>query len=217
MSLDERAAVAALVSDLRWQIDQLKPRGIKDKAGNPYTASYYKRGLKSAVDRGGLAVVEFVRGYLYKPPSDGFKKLEEKNALDLACEFLVADAEKPYAHLFTDEDRAAARKRLGPHLEAIAGRKNPVAKIEALPDDLSALRELAESDPAPAPEDAIAINTKIVGLAPEDVVALTRLGRAHLDLHHDAEAIQAFEAVLEIDPSNPIAKRRLEILRFRAP
>lgn len=213
MSLEERAAVAALVSDLQRQVDQLKPRGIKDKAGNPYTASYYKRGLKSAIERGGLAVVEFVRGYLYKPPSEGFKKLEEKNALDLACEYLVADPEKPYAHLFTDEDREAARRRLGPHLEAIAARKNPVAKIAALPDDLAELRSLAEADPAP--EDAIAINAKIADAAPDDVIALVRLGRAHLDMRHDAEAIEVFERVLELDPGNAIARRRLEILRFR--
>ena len=214
MSLDERAAVAALVSDLHWQIGQLKPRGIKDKAGNPYTASYYKRGLKSAIERGGLAVVDYVRGYLYKPPSDGFKKLEEKNSLDLACEALVADPDKPYASLFTDEDRVAARDRLGPHLDAIAARKNPRARMEALPDSLAELRELAERDPTP--QDAIAINAKIVSLAPQEVVALVRLGRAHLDLHHDAEAIAAFERVLDLDPPNAIAKRRLEILRFRA-
>jgi tetratricopeptide (TPR) repeat protein len=214
MSLDERAAVAALVSDLRWQVDQLKPRGIKDKAGNPYTASYYKRNLKAAVDRGGLSVVEFVRGYLYKPPSDGFKKLEEKNSLDLACEALVADPDKPYAALFTDEDRAAAQERLGPHLAAVAARKNPVERMEALPDDLAELRTLAEGDPTA--DESIAINSKIVQLAPEEVVAFVRLGRAHLDLHHDAEAIDAFEKVLELDPSNPIAKRRLEVLRFRA-
>lgn len=214
MSPDERAAVAALVSDLHWQIDQLKPRGIKDAAGNPYQASYYKRGLKSAGEEGGSAVVEYVRRYLYKAPSDGFKKLEEKNALDLACEALVADGDKPYAHLFTDEDRAAARKRLGPHLEAIASRKNPIARIEVLPDDLVALRALAEDDPAP--EEAIAVNSKILQLAPGEIVALVRLGRAHLDLHHDAEAKQTFEKVLELEPSNPIARSRLKNLRFRA-
>jgi tetratricopeptide (TPR) repeat protein len=214
MTLDEREAVAALVSDLKWQVEQLKPRGIKDKAGNPYTAAYYKKGLKAAVAEGGTAVVEYVRGYLYKPPSDGFKKLEEKNSLDLACEALVADPDRPYAHLFSDEDRAAARKRLGPHLEAIAERKNPTAKIEALPDDLAELRKLAEAEPGD--EDAIAVNAKIAQLAPDDVVAHVRLGRAHLDMHHDEEAIAAFERVLELDPSNPIAKRRLEVLRFRA-
>ena len=214
MSIDERAAVADLVSDLRWQLDQLKPRGIKDKAGNPYTASHYKRSLKAAVDKGGPAVVEFVRGYLHKPPSDGFKKLEEKNSLDLACEALVADPDKPYADLFSEEDRAAARERLGPHLEAIAARKNPTARIEELPDDLAELRTLAENEPEP--EEAIAVNSKIAQLAPDEVVAFVRLGRAHLDMHHDAEAIEAFEKVLELDPSNAIAKRRLEVLRFRA-
>ena len=214
MSFDERAAVAALVSDLHRQVDQFRPRGIKDAAGNPYQASYYKRGLKAAVEEGGTAVVEFVRRYLYKAPSNGFVKLEEKNALDLACEALVADADKPYAGLFTDEDRAAARERLGPHLAFIESRKNPVARMEALPDDVGALRELAERDPAP--DEAIAINGKILRLAPDDVVALVRLGRAHLDLHHDAEAIQAFERVLELEPANPIAASRLKNLRHRA-
>ncbi len=213
MALDEREAVAALVSDLQWQIDQLKPRGIKDKAGNPYTAAYYKKGLKAAVSKGGLAVVEYVRGYVHKPPSDGFKKLEDKNSLELACEALVADPDKPYAHLFTDEDRETARKRLGPFMEAIEARKNPVEKIAALPDDLEQLTALAEGDPDP--QDAIAINTKILQLAPGNVVAMIRLGRAHLDLHHDEEAIAAFEKVLEHDPKNPIATRRLEVLRFR--
>lgn len=214
MSFDERAAVAALVSDLHRQVDQLNPRGIKDAAGNPYQASYYKRTLKAAVEEGGPAVVEYVRRHLYKAPSNGFRKLEEKNALDLACEALVADADKPYAQLFTDEDRAAARERLGPHLDAIASRKNPVLRMEVLPDDLVSLRAMAEDDPAP--EEAIAINSKILQLAPGEVVALVRLGRAHLDLHHDAEAIQTFEKVLEIEPSNPIATSRLRGLRFRA-
>jgi hypothetical protein len=70
-----------------------------------------------------LAVVEYVRGYLYKPPSDGYQKLEVADSLDLACESLVADGTKPYAHLFTDRDRAAARRRLAPHAAAIASRK----------------------------------------------------------------------------------------------
>lgn len=83
----------------------------------------YKRGLENAIQRGGLEVAEYVRGYLYKPPSDGYKKLEEADSLDLACESLVQDEGKPYAHLFTDGDRAAARERLAPHVKAIEARK----------------------------------------------------------------------------------------------
>jgi hypothetical protein len=113
----------ALVSDLDWQIEQLRARGIKDNAGRPYNPSHYKRGLESAIDRGGEAVVEYVRQYLYKPASGVFKKLEGADAPDLTCEALVADASKPYAALFTDEDRAAAQQRLGPYLEEIESRK----------------------------------------------------------------------------------------------
>lgn len=121
--MSDEAAVDQLISDLHWQIDQMKPRGIKTDTGKPYVPSYYKRGLNNAIERGGLEVVEYVRRYLYKPPSAGYAKLEQADALDLACEWLVMDAEKPYASLFTDEDRAAARERLGPHIEAIKARK----------------------------------------------------------------------------------------------
>lgn len=116
------AAVAELISDLHWQIDQLAPRGIKNAAGHPHNPTYYKRGLQMAIERGDQAVVAYIRGYLYKPPSDGYHKLEEANSLDLACESLVADESKPYASLFTDADRTAARGRLAPHIASIEAR-----------------------------------------------------------------------------------------------
>jgi hypothetical protein len=129
--------VAGLISDLHWQIDQMKPRGIKDVAGNPYNPSYYKRGLQEAIERGDDDVVEYVRRYLYKPPSDGYQKLEDADSLDLACEALVADETKPYASLFSHEDRAAARARLAPHQEAIDTRKaEQRARIDAAREDL---------------------------------------------------------------------------------
>ena len=117
----------------------LKPRGIKNDIGQPYNPSYYKRGLQNASDRGGLAVAEYVRGYLCKPPSDGYKTLEDADSLDLACESLVADESKPYACLFSDADRAAARVRLAPHIEAIERRKaDQRARIAAATERLKA-------------------------------------------------------------------------------
>src|SRR4051794_26920670 len=137
--MDERDGIAALVSDLHWQIDQLRRRGIKNQAGHPYIPSYYKRGLNNAIERGGTAVAEYVRGYLYKPPSDGYKKLEDADSLDLACETLVADEAKPYAYLFSAQDRAAARARLAPHVEAIEARKaEDRARIAAATERLRA-------------------------------------------------------------------------------
>ena len=123
LSSRDEAAVRQLVSDLHWQIDQLRPRGIKNRIGQPYYPAYYIRGLDNAIERGDLAVVEYVRSYLYKPPSDGYKKLEVADSLDLACESLVAAESKPYAHLFTEADRATARERLAPHVAAIGARK----------------------------------------------------------------------------------------------
>src|SRR3954453_23510050 len=137
--MSDREAIDALVSDLHWQIDQLKPRGIKNQVGQPYNPSYYKRGLQNAIERDGLAVAEYVRGYLYKPPSDGYKKLEDADSLDLACESLIADETKPYAHLFSDDDRTAARARLAPHIEAIERRKaQERARIAAATERLRA-------------------------------------------------------------------------------
>ena len=121
--MSDQATFDQLLSDLDWQIDQLKPRGVKTDAGNPYNPAHYKRGLTTASERGGPEVVAFVRRYLYKAPSAGYLKLEQANSLDLTCEFLVMDDAKPYASLFTDEDRAAARARLGPNIKAIKARR----------------------------------------------------------------------------------------------
>ena len=216
--MDDREAGASLVRDLRWQIDQMGPRGIKNSGGNPYTPSYYKRGLDNAVERGQQAVVEYVQGYLYKAPSDGYKKLEDADSLDLACEALVADGDKPYSHLFTDRDRQAARDRLAPHIEAIEARKAARrTRIEArraqLPPDVTELRALAGA--AVGAEDAIAINLRILERAPDDVVAMNRLGRAYEALGLFDAAGDAFGKVLAIDPQNAIAKRRLRDVERR--
>jgi hypothetical protein len=137
--MNERDAVQNLVDELYWQIDQMRPRGVKNAAGNPYNPSYYRRGLEKAIEGGGAAVIEYVRKYLYKPPSDGYKKLEAANALDLACESLVADDGKPYASLFTAEDRAAARERLAPYIEEIDKRNaDRRARLEAATERLRA-------------------------------------------------------------------------------
>jgi tetratricopeptide (TPR) repeat protein len=209
---DDGAAIGALVSDLHWQINQLAPRGIKDNSGNPYNPSYYKRGLKNAEQRGGVAVVDYIRRYVYKPPSNGYKKLEQADSLDLACEALVADAGKSYRGLFSDEDRAAANARLAPHIEAIEARKAATQarideRLERLTGDLSDLR--AQAEQATDPEVAIAVNTAILRQATTDVVALIRLGRAYDELGAIDRARESFQHVLTIDPDNRIADRRL--------
>ena len=214
-SLTDREAIAALVNDLQWQLDQLGPRGVVDNGGKPYNPAYYKRGLQNAIDRGELAVADYVRRYVYKAPSDGYKKLQAADSLDLACEALVADPEKPYAHLFTDADRAAASKRLAPHIEAIESRKAAsTARIEAtfatLPDDVEELQGLAAN--ATGPEEAIAINTAILQHDGDDVVAMNRLGRAYEAMGLLEQAKQTFQQAIDADPDNAIAIGRLRDL-----
>jgi tetratricopeptide (TPR) repeat protein len=217
--MNDRDAIAALVSDLQWQIDQLKRRGIKDKAGNPYNPSYYKRGLQNAINGGGLEVAEYVRRYLYRAPSDGYSKLAEADSLDLACEALVADATKPYSHLFDEKDRAAARSRLAPHIAAIERRKSATTerirgRRSTLPGDLGQLRQHAAD--ANDPEDAIAINAAILEQAPDDSAAMNRLGRAYEATGSLELAEATFRKAVEADPTNAIADRRLrELVRRR--
>ena len=216
--MDDGAAVAELVSDLHWQVEQFGPRGIKDRAGNPYNPSYYKRGLTSATNRGGIAVAEYVRSYLYKDASDGFRKLEDADSLDLACEALVIDESKPYASLFSDEDRAVAQARLAPYIDSIQRRKaERVVRIEArrseLPTDLAGLRQRAAA--ATDLEDVIAVNTEILERAPDDGVALNRLGRAYETMGSPDLAEETFRRAVAADPKNAIAARRLRDLKRR--
>jgi tetratricopeptide (TPR) repeat protein len=217
--MNDHDAIAPLVSDLHWQIDQLGPRGIKDNAGNPYNPAYYKRGLLAASELGGLAVADYVRRYLYRVPSDGYRRLAKADSLDLACEALVADESKPYSHLFTDGDRAAARARLAPHNEAIKARKAATrARIDArrsdLPEDVAQLRELAAQ--TTHPEDAVAINTAILQHTSDDSVAMNRLGRAYEALGSIELAKQTFQRAVYADPNNTIAGQRLgDLVRRR--
>lgn len=140
---DQASAVAQLVSDLQWQIDQLKVRDIRDHNGRRYVAPRYRQGLRRADERGGLAAVEYLQRMLHGPTQPGYATLEAADALDLTFEWLVRDHRKPYAWLFSDEDRMAAEARLGPHVEAIEGREaERRSRVLAMRNEMRAERGL---------------------------------------------------------------------------
>jgi hypothetical protein len=153
------AAVAALLSDVYWQLDQFKPRGIKREDGRPYRPNYFIRFLKEAEEKGPVAVRDYIRGYAHRRPSQAYQALEEADALDLSVEWLIADKTKSYAWLFTDEDRAAARERLATQEEAIRERKTAEeaevrrleeerrARVRALHNEMRAERGLPPLTP----------------------------------------------------------------------
>ncbi len=62
--------------------------------------------------------------------------------------------------------------------------------------------------------EAVEVNRKILELAPRDVAAHNRLGRALTELGQIAEAKQTYERVLELDPSNQIAQRNVHRLEW---
>jgi tetratricopeptide (TPR) repeat protein len=204
-------------SDQRFALADRPTTSPRDQGqrGQPLQPLVLQAGLQNAIDRGGLAVADYVRRYVYKAPSDGYKKLEDADSLDLACEALVADKRKPYAHLFTEADRATAQARLAPHMKAIERRKAATKKrIEVrrseLPEDISQLRELAAK--TTDPEDAIAINTAILRHAPRDTVAMNRLGRGYEAIGSIDQAQETFRQAIAIDPNNAILTRRLRDL-----
>jgi len=60
--------------------------------------------------------------------------------------------------------------------------------------------------------EAIDVNDGIIKLFPNDVEALNRLGRAHMELAEYAEAEAAYRRTLEIDSYNAIAQKNVQRL-----
>jgi cytochrome c-type biogenesis protein CcmH/NrfG len=77
-----------------------------------------------------------------------------------------------------------------------------------LPDRLEDLLALARADALPA--DAVAVNRAILARLPQDIPAQNRLGRAYEALGLIAHARGVFKRVIRLDPTNVIAKKRLE-------
>jgi tetratricopeptide (TPR) repeat protein len=80
---------------------------------------------------------------------------------------------------------------------------------------LDELRKRAEDTPV-ATTDGIALNREIRRHAPNDAAAANRLGRGLQDVGHLEEALAVFEASLERNPGNSIARRRADALREQA-
>lgn len=69
-------------------------------------------------------------------------------------------------------------------------------------------------------DEAIAANESIIEIAPNDVAALNRLGKALTEKGRYEEAIESYNRTLGIDPKNMIARknlRRLSLLKDKQP
>jgi hypothetical protein len=102
-----------------------------------------------------------VRSKVYEKATSSYSSLIEANRADLTVEALVADDDAPWASEFTDDDRAAARARLGTMIEAYkesleATEAAAVAQDRKIMDQVSE-RRLAKGKPALTPEQELAM------------------------------------------------------------
>jgi tetratricopeptide (TPR) repeat protein len=218
----------ALLNDCRAIARALPTSGVLDRGRRPYRPIRFEPKLDSvANDPPGL--VEYVRGMAGRT-SEGLESLVEYNRLDLSVELLILDESKPYASLFTDNDRVAARAKLQRQAgqiedlarsreqqrrDADAEREKRIAAVSArLPAQLEQLR--SEAAQATEPEVIIATTRAILRHRERAVVALNRLGRAYQEVGSIDDARAAFSRLLEIDPENTIATRRMQQLQGRS-
>jgi tetratricopeptide (TPR) repeat protein len=61
-------------------------------------------------------------------------------------------------------------------------------------------------------EDALGINQQLIDRTPRDAAAFNRIGKAHIELGHLQQAIEAYTSSLKIDPPNMIARQNLQRL-----
>src|SRR5438046_1335921 len=78
--------------------------------------SGFARALEGRAEDGS-ALVKYARAKVYQAPMASYTALIKAGRPDLTVEGVVADADAEWATEFTDEDRAAARHRLGEMIE----------------------------------------------------------------------------------------------------
>jgi Tetratricopeptide repeat len=61
-------------------------------------------------------------------------------------------------------------------------------------------------------EEAVDVNQRLLAIAPRDISTLNRLGKAYSELGRYGEAKRSYAEVLDVDPTNSIARKNLDRL-----
>ncbi len=210
----------ALLSEIRHRLEAARddPQ-VTNTDGSNYWGPYVTRAINEREDDG-PALVQYIKDVLRKSgESEGWNSLLEAGRLDISFEDMVFDAVEPIRGLFSDEDRRIAGQSLGEQRGELERRRAATeARIAARTsslagEDVGKLRQLAIE--ATDSEEAIAINTAVLGHAPKDVVAMNRLGRAYEEIGLIDQAAETFRGVVAADPGNTIATKHLRDLGRR--
>ena len=106
----------ALLVRLREIVEETPNSGALTAGGRPLRVSAFARAVEARAEHG-AALVRYVRAKVHQAPMASYSALIEAQRPDLPVEAVVADADAEWATEFTDEDRAAARQRLGEMIE----------------------------------------------------------------------------------------------------
>jgi len=110
------SAQKALLARLREIVEETPKSGALNAGNRPLHVSGFARALEGRADDG-AALVKYARAKVYQAPMASYTALIKAQRPDLTVEGVVADADAEWASEFTDEDRAAARQRLGEMIE----------------------------------------------------------------------------------------------------
>lgn len=126
-------AQRALLARLRELIVETPSSGALNSGKKPYRPNRFAQAVERRSDDG-EALVEYVRSKVHGPATDGYDALVDAGRPDLTVEAVVADTDAPWAAEFDDDDRGAAKQRLGTMLEAERARRATV-EAEAVEGD----------------------------------------------------------------------------------
>ena len=110
-------AQKALLVRLREIVDETPKSGAVNAGNRPLHGSGFARAIEERAEDGD-ALVKYVRAKVHGAPMASYTSLIKAGRPDLTVEGAVADADAEWASEFTDEDRAAAKSRLGDMIEA---------------------------------------------------------------------------------------------------
>jgi hypothetical protein len=150
----------ALLARLRDIVVETPKSGALDAGGRPLHVTRFSQAVERRAEDG-VALVEYARAKIYEPPTTSYTALIEARRPDLTVEALVSDEGAEWASEFTDDDRAAAKGRLGAMIEAYKKAQEPVeaeavARDRKILADVSA-RRIAKGKPGLTSEQEAAI------------------------------------------------------------
>jgi hypothetical protein len=102
---------------LRELVEETPKSGALNAGGRPLYINRFSRAVEARAEDG-PALVLYVRSKVRESPTESYNALIQAERPDLTAEAVAADAEAPWSSEFTDDDRAAARDRLGAMVEA---------------------------------------------------------------------------------------------------